>query len=109
MCNEINNISEINDINNEDELLESLMNMKPSQMQCLKDILFAKTDKLSEESENTPELSCPDCSFSTIIKFGKNRLGKQRYRCNHCKNVASLCGVYGKWHVHTKVCGYSRY
>ena len=81
MCNEIN---EINDINNEDELLESLMNMKPSQIQCLKDILFAKTDKPSQESQNVSDLNCPDCSASYIIKFGKNRLGKQRYRCNHC-------------------------
>ncbi len=87
MCNESNEINEINDINNENELLESLTNMKPSQMQCLKDVLFAKADKLSDESQNTAELSCPDCSSSTIIKFGKNRLGKQRYRCNHCKRI----------------------
>ncbi len=84
MCNEINGI---NDINNEDELLESLMNMKPSQIQCLKDILFAKADKPSQESQNVSELNCPDCSASYIIKFGKNRLGKQRYRCNHCKRI----------------------
>ena len=81
MCNEINNI------NNADELLETLMNMKPSQIQCLKDILFTKTDKLSEESRSTCELKCPDCSSSFIIKFGKNRLDKQRYRCNHCKRI----------------------
>ena len=87
MCNKIN---EINDINNEDELLESLMNMKPSQMQCLKNIIFFKADKFSDESQNTTELSCPDCSSSYIIKFGKNRLGKQRYRCNHCKRIFVL-------------------
>ena len=93
MCNEINEtskVSEINGIDNEDELLESLMNMKPSQMQCFKDILFAKTDKLSHEGRSTSDLSCPDCSASTIIKFGKNRLGKQRYRCNHCRRIFVL-------------------
>ena len=90
MCNEINDInriSETNDINNEDELLESFMNMKPSQIQCFKDILFSKADNLSDEGQNTSDLSCPNCSSSTIIKFGKNRLGKQRYRCNHCKRI----------------------
>ncbi len=85
--NDINNISEINDMNNEDELLESLMNMKPSQMQCLRDILLTKTDKLSEEGKSSSELNCPDCSSLTIIKFGKDRLGKQRYRCSHCKRI----------------------
>ena len=81
MCNENNNA------NNEDELLESLMNMKPSQMQRFKDILFTKIAKLSDESQNASDLSCPNCSSSFIIKFGKNRLGKQRYRCNHCKRI----------------------
>ncbi len=90
MYNETSKVSEIDDIDNKDELLEGLMNMKPSQMQCLKDIIFSKTDKLSDESQATPELSCPDCSSLTIIKFGKNRLGKQRYRCNHCKRIFVL-------------------
>ena len=84
MCNGSNNI------NNENELLESLVNMKPSQMQCLKDILFSKADHLSDEDQNTHALCCPDCSSSFIIKFGKNRLGKQRYRCNHCKRIFVL-------------------
>ena len=88
--NEINDNNDINDNNNEDELLESLMNMKPSQMQCLKNILFAKTDKLWNEGLSTSDLSCPDCSSSTIIKFGKNRLGKQRYRCKHCRRIFVL-------------------
>ena len=87
MYNETSKVSEIDDIDNKDELLESLMIMKPSQMQCFKDILFAKTYNLSEESQNTSELNCPNCSSSTIIKFGKNRLGKQRYRCNDCKRI----------------------
>ena len=85
--NDINKINEINTINNEDELLENLMNMKSSQIQCLKDILFAKSDEISKENLNISELKCPDCSSAFIIKFGKNRLGKQRYRCNHCRRL----------------------
>lgn len=75
--------NEINNANVENELLESLMKMEPSQIQCLKDNLFVKRNEI----EDVSELTCPDCSSSFIIKFGKNRLGKQRYRCNYCKRI----------------------
>ncbi|MDP4088216.1 MAG: IS1595 family transposase [Bacillota bacterium] len=71
---------EENCLQKENESFEAFNGLKPSQVKYLKDILFSRKTEITEEEHP----HCPDCSSSGVIKFGKNRLGKQRYSCKKC-------------------------
>ncbi|MDP4089794.1 MAG: hypothetical protein Q8930_11065, partial [Bacillota bacterium] len=72
MCNHTNNPAEIK------EIFEILKTLQPSQEKYLEDILISMGIIVSEEKEEEHAIACPDCESTSIIKFGKNRLGKQR-------------------------------
>ncbi|MDP4091204.1 MAG: IS1 family transposase [Bacillota bacterium] len=83
MCNHTNNLAEIT------EIFEILKTLQPSQEKYLEDILISSEIIVPEEKELDQEhaLTCPDCRSNSISKFGKNRLGKQRYRCKDCRRT----------------------
>ncbi|MDP4089738.1 MAG: IS1595 family transposase [Bacillota bacterium] len=83
MCNHTNNPAEIK------EIFEILKALKPSQKKYLEDILISMGIIVPEEKESDTDhvLACPDCSGNSISKFGKNRLGKQRYKCKECRRI----------------------
>ncbi|MDP4090608.1 MAG: IS1595 family transposase, partial [Bacillota bacterium] len=70
---------------NTNERFEAFKFLKPSQIKYLQDTLFAGEPKAPEETAK-----CPACESLEVVKFGRNRLGKQRYRCKHCKRIFVL-------------------
>ena len=78
--------------NNNIEIIEALKQLSPSQMAYFKELIFPIHAKVSNEkysefiadriSMNTN--ACPRCSSSYIVKNGRNRINRQRYKCKSC-------------------------
>ncbi|MDP4091314.1 MAG: IS1595 family transposase [Bacillota bacterium] len=80
-----------NEINKAGEVFEAIKSLKPSQIKYLKNVLLPRETAVSEEKQHKGShdvpLVCPKCGGSSIIKCGRNRLGKQRHRCKNCKRI----------------------
>ncbi|MDP4091502.1 MAG: IS1595 family transposase [Bacillota bacterium] len=72
-----------------DEIFESIKDLKPSQIKYLENVLLSPESAIPEgkqhDSSHAEVLACPKCGSSSIVKFGRNRLGKQRHRCKDCR------------------------
>ncbi|MDP4087943.1 MAG: IS1595 family transposase [Bacillota bacterium] len=72
-----------------DKIFEAIKSLKPSQIKYLEDSLLLPETAVPEENQHESvhdsSLVCPKCGSFSIVKFGRNRLGKQRYKCKTCK------------------------
>ncbi|MDP4090201.1 MAG: IS1595 family transposase [Bacillota bacterium] len=77
------------ELNKTNEVFEAIKSLKPSQIKYLENVLLSPETAIPEgnqhESSHVEVLACPDCGSSSIVKFGRNRLGKQRHKCKNCK------------------------
>ncbi|MDP4087998.1 MAG: IS1595 family transposase [Bacillota bacterium] len=76
-------------INKINEIFEAIKSLKPSQIKYLENVLLLPGTSDSEEKRHEGNhgcpLACPKCGGSSIVRFGRNRLGKQRHKCKECR------------------------
>ena len=53
---------------------------------CLDEAIKFVEEQIEEESENTPDISCPQCKSANAQRYGR-RGERQRYKCKNCEKI----------------------
>ncbi|MBQ7969067.1 MAG: IS1595 family transposase [Clostridia bacterium] len=69
-------------------LINTLESLDGNELRKISDIILNMLQNMDceETGASTPEV-CPKCNCSNLAKFGKDKHGKQRYRCNGCHST----------------------
>jgi len=75
-------------MSNFDMFLSKLKDLSSEELQLLSRKIITQLQRNESNENRSAIVSCKKCGDKDCIsKYGKDRHGKQRYRCKHCKAV----------------------